>query len=230
MIESIPRTTQRLAALCFALILGACAASAQKPADGGSGYLPSYNNLKEATDSAGVKFLTSGPITYRGEKLVRVYAEPARLFPAGVKFPAVDQATTDRSLQYFDATLRAQLARHFTVVDAADKAQVVLKPAVTRIASVDEGMKPLDFVPVRLVTKPLKDAVMGTPQKAAAVLEVLTVDMRNAALLNTAYRPATGKATGRSGSEASRVTFDSIRPVLDEWAASIAVELSRASR
>jgi len=214
------------AALGVALLLAACGAT-PKVTGATSGFLPSYDTLKEVSDGSGTRYLSSGPVGFKGEKIDRVYVEPSRVFPIGVRFPSIDEATTTRSLQYLDTTLRAQLVKHFTVVDAPEKAQLVIRPALTRIAAVEEGMKPLDFVPVRLVTKPLKDAVLGTPQKAAAVLEVLMVDPRNGSVVNAAYRPATGKETGRSGAGGEKVSFDAVKPVLDEWATSISGELVR---
>jgi len=220
-----------LAGTCLglALLLGACA-STPKVEGGGSGYLPSYDSLKEVSDAEGVKYLSSGPMRYRGDKVTRVYIAPSKLFPDGVRFPDIDAKTTSTSLQYFDATLRAQMVRHFTVVDTEDKAQLVIRPAVTRIAAVEEGRKPLDFVPVRLVTKPLKDAVLGTPQKSAAVLEVLVIDPRNGSVVNASYRPGVGKGIGRKGSENDKVSFESIQPVLDEWTRSIASETAKGLR
>lgn len=226
MIRLPSRALHRGAVLGFALLLAACSAT-PKVTGVTSGFLPSYDTLKEASDPSGVKYLSSGPVGFKGEKLDRVFVEASRVFPTGVRFPSIDEATTTRSLQYLDATLRAQLAKHFTVVDAPEKAQLVVRPAVTRIAAVEEGMKPLDFVPVRLVTKPLKDAVLGTPQKAAAVLEVLMVDPRSGSVVNASYRPATGKETGRSGAGGEKVSFDAVKPALDEWAASISAELVR---
>jgi hypothetical protein len=217
------------AVLGFAVLLAACSAT-PKVTGTTSGFLPSYDTLKEVSDPRGVKYLSSGPVGIKGEKLERVFVEPSRVFPAGVRFPSIDDATVARSLQYLDATLRGQLAKHFALVDSPQKAQLVLRPAVTRIAAVEEGMKPLDFVPVRLVTKPLKDAVLGTPQKAAAVLEVLMIDPRNGSVVNSSYRPATGKETGRSGSGGDKVSFDAVKPALDEWATSIVGELVRAPK
>jgi hypothetical protein len=229
MIRLPSRALRAGAVLGLAVLLAACGAT-PKVTGATSGFLPSYDSLKEVSDPGGVKYLSSGPIGIKGEKLERVFVEPSRLFPAGVRFPSVDDATATRSLQYLDTTLRAQLAKHFALVDAPQKAQLVVRPAVTRIAAVEEGMKPLDFVPVRLVTKPLKDAVLGTPQKAAAVLEVLMLDPRDGSVVNASYRPATGKETGRSGAGGDKVGFDAIRPVLDEWATSITGELVRGPR
>jgi hypothetical protein len=57
-----------LAGTCLglALLLGACA-STPKVEGGGSGYLPSYDSLKEVSDAEGVKYLSSGPMRYRGD-------------------------------------------------------------------------------------------------------------------------------------------------------------------
>jgi len=227
---SLPSRALRAGAvLGLAVLLAACSAT-PKVTGATSGFLPSYDTLEEVSDSSGVKYLSSGSVGIKGEKLERVFVEPSRVFPAGVRFPSIDEATTARSLQHLDATLRTQLAKHFVLVDAPRKAQLVIRPAVTRISAVEEGMKPLDFVPVRIVTKPLKDAVLGTPQKAAAVLEVLMVDPRDGSVLNASYRPATGKETGRSGAGGDKVNFDAVKPVLDEWATSIAGELARAPK
>jgi hypothetical protein len=229
MIRTESRGAKVLAALAVALLLGGCA-SAPKVDGGGSGFLPSYDSLREVSDADGVRYLSSGPFRQRAEKVTRVHVMPAQLFPQNVSFPDVDAQTVRSALQYLDRKPRADMAQHFTVVDSADQAQLVFRPAVTRIAAVEQGMKPLDFIPIRLVAKPLKDAVLGTPQQSAAVLEVLTIDPRDNTVVHASYRPGVGKPVGREGSADDRVSLESIQPVIDEWARSLAGEAARALR
>lgn len=217
---------RRVVVLAVAALLAACASTA-KPPEQGSGFLPSYSTLKEATDPTGRKYLSSGPIAYRGAPVSRVHASAAVLFPTDVRFPSADPAVVEQSLRHFDAQLRVQLSKHFTVVDSPAQAQVVVRPALTRVDAVPEGLSPLDLVPVRLLTKPLKDAALGGKEQSAAVLEVLLLDARSDERLNAAYRPATGRSIGRTGTGGGRVTFESIRPVLDDWAAGIAAEMAK---
>jgi len=130
-------------------------------------------------------------------------------------------------LAYLDHAIRQRLQDKALLASSTGQADIQLRVAITSVSAADPAMKPWDYLPARLLMKPVKDGIMGAPKVAAATLEEQSLDAHTGTVLTESVRKDDGGSIGRQKKGASVVTLDSLRPVLDQWASSVVSELTR---
>ena len=215
----------RLLAASLVAVLGITGCSQASRPDHGT-FLTDYSKLQKSKDAQGHVYFTHGvatPVLHDHP----TYAVSVSFFPADARFIGLGSETQASILSYLDHAIRQRLQDKAVLASRADEADVQLRVAITEVSAADPGMKPWDFLPVRLLLKPVKDGIMGAPKVATATLEEQILDARTSAVLNESVRKDSGGSIGRQKKGVSVVTLDSLRPVLDQWASSVASELTQ---
>lgn len=209
------------------LVLAGCASNTTKPTSD-IGFFSDYSRLEKADAKRGNEHLNYSAPSMEKRAARKVYLMPLRPFPANASFAPVDAALLDQCTNYFDHALRTQLAGRVNLVGNAQDADTAVQPVLTSVHSVEEGRTVLDLVPLRLITRPLKNVAMGKPLQASATLEVRVTEPVSKRVLREAIYRNVGESIGREGNDKTRITFESLRPVLDEWAASVTNDIAPA--
>jgi hypothetical protein len=182
-----------------------------------SGFLPNYSDLTQATDANGETILR-----YINPKLTpanyhAVIIEPVIFYPKAEPTEQVSQATLDQIRGYTSTCVRQAIASRVQVVDTPGPGVGKIQIALTGVASTAEGLKPWQYVPQAFVISMAVNKVEGAPQQAKLLVEVLGTDSVSGEVLAKVVRTHTGEALARVASNEPVVTFDSVKPILDEW-------------
>jgi|GEM_PF-2314160 len=215
----------RLLATLLLAVPGITGCSQASRPDHGT-FLTDYSKLQKSKDAQGHVYFTHSvatPVVHDHP----TYAVSVSYFPVDTRFTGLGSETQSSILSYLDHAIRQRLQDKAVLASRADEADVQLRVAITEVSAADPGMKPWDFLPVRLLLKPVKDGIMGAPKVATATLEEQILDARTSAVLNESVRKDSGGSIGRQKKGVSVVTLDSLRPVLDQWASSVASELTQ---
>ncbi len=181
-----------------------------------SGFLSDYNHLS-----------SQGPLTHRYKgyadktvdehKVLALYLAPVALFPADTKFEDIEPGLVLESLTYLDQQLRLRLADRVSLVNSAGEADSSMQVALTTVAAQPAGKTALDLVPLRLITGPIKNAMMGKALEAVVTIEMQLRDAKSNAVLRETLHHVSGKGIGRSESKDTVMSFEALKPALDRW-------------
>ncbi len=159
-------------------------------------------------------------------KMGKIYFMPITGYPADVNFQLVDKPVLDETMTAFDQLLRKKLEGKATLVGTPDEADTTVQMVVTAVATVDAGRAAIDFIPLRLLTKPLKDAAMGKEQQIVVTLEMSIRDSKTGHVLYEAVHRSEGKNIGRSDDKKQlKATGKELSPVIDSWTDKIVNEI-----
>lgn len=193
-----------------------------------SGFLANYGDLTEQKSGRHALFMSFTAPAASGHALKKLYLAPVGMYPAAVTFDLVDSDTAHAAVAYLDVHLREALAKRFALVATPAMADASMEVALTDVSTPVKGRTLLDLVPLRLVTKPLKDKMMGKPLQVAATLELRLTDADSGELLHSALRSGLGKGIGRAGEDDTHVTLESLTPLLDDWVEQLSEEVALA--
>ncbi len=211
--------------LTLGLGLSSAAGLAQTPAVASdSGFLTDYGQLTEARKLRHTyrTFKAPGSGSFKSAK---AFLKPVLIFPADSKFIGVDADITAQVLEYLEQNLRVKIAKAVELVDSPEQADVVIEAALTDISTQAEGKTVLDFTPIGLVKNTVQTAMDGKALQPVVRIE-LRVGNRDLdkVLLESVHRYA-GKGIGRTDKAATRVSFESLVPSLNDWVAGTVDEL-----
>lgn len=188
-------------------------------------FLTDYVQLQKSKDAQGHVYFTRCMARSTAHDHA-TYAVSVSYFPVDARFAGLGAETQANVLVYLEHAIRQRMQEKALLASSADQADIRLRVAITSVSTADPAMKPWDFLPFRLLAKPVKDEIMGAPKVASATLEEQTLDARTSAILNESMREDDGKSIGRQKQGVSVVTFESLRSVLDQWASSVVSELT----
>ncbi len=211
--------------LTLGLGLSSAAGLAQTPAVASdSGFLTDYGQLTEARKLRHTyrTFKAPGSGSFKSAK---AFLKPVLIFPADSKFIGVDADITAQVLEYLEQNLRVKIAKAVELVDSPEQADVVIEAALTDISTQAEGKTVLDFTPIGLVKNTVQTAMDGKALQPVVRIE-LRVGNRDLdkVLLESVHRYA-GKGIGRTDKAATRISFESLVPSLNDWVAGTVDEL-----
>ena len=214
----------RAGVIVLALMLGACATQSHVVED--SGFLRDYSNLRETKDAQGntIRAWVSPKLTPANYDAILL--DPLVFYPEPRPTEQVSAETLQQILAYSNDVFKRSLSQRFRVVDRPGPRVLRIRSAVTGVAAEDEGLKPYQYVPIALVATMASRATSGTPQRAFMEGEVEASDSVTGELLGLWVRLATGERLSQVG-DRKVVTFDTLKPVLDEVAAGAFPDLAR---
>ena len=214
----------RAGVIVLALMLGACATQSHVVED--SGFLRDYSNLRETKDAQGrtIRAWVSPKLTPANYDAILL--DPLVFYPEPRPTEQVSAETLRQILAYSNDVFKRSLSQRFRVVDRAGPGVLRIRGAVTGVAAQDEGLKPYQYVPIALVATMASRGASGPPQRAFMESEVEATDSVTGELLGLRVRMATGERLSQVG-DRKVVTFDTLKPVLDEVAAGVFPDLAK---
>lgn len=207
-------------ALCFS------SAMAQGSSQPTIGFLSDYTRL---TPSLSPKndFQSYTSQEAAGHQLGRVYLTPLTAFPENANFEYIDRATMAALESKFDADLRTKLNEKVILVPTPEQADTIIQMAVTGVTSDEPSRKVRDFLPLRLITKPIKDATMGKEQEVLVTMEMKITNVKTHQVIFESLDRAKGKTMGRTSDENLHADIKELQPVIDSWATKISKSITK---
>ena len=217
-----------LAVVILGGITEPCVGQDSASATGDSGFLRDYSSLQETTDAEGrtVRTWISPKLTPANYSAILL--DPLAFYPEPRPTEQVSAEELQKMLAYANSALKRALGQRFSVVDRPGKGVVRVRIAFTGVAVQGEGLKPYQYIPIALVaTLAARAATGGPPQRAFILVETEATDSVTGELLGERVRRATGE---RLPAGQKVVTFDTLKPLLDELASQAFPELSKYVR
>ncbi len=212
------------APLAFVCITSALAQDLPKPTP--TGFLSDYALLSPSLTSD-ANFHSYTTPSALGRPLGRVYIQPLTSYPEDAQFNYIDRATLAALASKFDAALNANLTGKIILVPTPDQADTVVQMAVTAVAAVEPNRGVVDYLPIRLITKPIKDAAMGKQQEVVVTMEMKMRDAKSDQVIYESLATTTGKTMGRSGDQVLRADMKTLDPVIEAWTEKVAQSLTK---
>lgn len=207
-----------VSAMVAAILLAGCASKSTMPNQTEySGYLPNYSDLTQAADPDGETFLRYINPKLNPANYSAIIVDPVVFYPKADPTEQVSQATLDQIRGYGTTCLRQAIASRVQVVDAPGPGVVKLQVALTGVASTAAGLKPYQYVPQAFIISMAVNAVAGAPQQSKLLVEAIGTDSVSGEVLSKVIRTHTGERLKRVASNEPVVTFDSVKPIMDQW-------------
>ncbi len=206
-----------VALLCSAVLMGCQSAPSTTSAAGGSGFLVDYSRLAKA-GSLRDRYLNYTDPAISTRKIRSVYLPAVTRHPANARFEGVDEAVVDELVAFANEQLRVQLSSKLKLTDAPDLADATVQVAMTYVGSQPAGKTILDVIPLRLVTNPIKDAVLGKSLDSATTMEVRVTPTNSSRPLRESLYQLAGTDIGRAGDAKTRIDAGSLKPAIERWA------------
>lgn len=222
------RKTIRAAATAAAVVLIAGCASNDTPTQTEySGFLHDYSNLQQTQDANGQPILRYVNPKLNPQNYSAVMVEPLTMYPKAEPSDQLSQATIDQIRGYGTTCLRQAIASRARVVEVPGPGVVKLQVAITGVASTAQGLKPYQVVPMAFVATMAVNSVAGAPQQAKLLVEALATDSVSGDVLSKVVRTHTGASLQRVASNMPVITFESVKPIMDEWCDSVSKSVSQ---
>lgn len=204
-----------------ATLVAGCASDKGPTQSEYSGFLGDYSNLQQTQDPNGETFLRYVNPKLNPANYNAVIVEPLTMYPNAEPTDQLSQATIDQIRGYGTTCLRQAIASRVRVVNAPGPGVVKLQVAITGVASAAEGLKPYQVVPMAFVATMAVNTVAGAPQQAKLLIEARGTDSVSGEVLSKVVRTRTGERLQRVTSNMPVITFDSVKPIMDDWCDSV---------
>ena len=209
-----------MVAVTTALVVG-CASNAPTKQDY-SGYLGSYQDLKEVEGPNGEKFLRYANPMFTPANYHAVMIGKVEFYPSPEPTEQLSQETIDQIGSYLTDSLRQKIGEKVQVVDRPGPGVAKLKVAITGVAGEKEGLKPYQIIPVAFVITMASRGVSGTPEEAKLVVEAKATDSISGATLMKVVRVGTGEGLEKNTGGERVISLESVKPLIDRWTEAVA--------
>jgi len=189
---------------------------AQNVSQPAPGFLTDYTRLTPALSSRNDFQSYTAPDAL-GHQLGRVYLQPLVSFPDNANFEYIDRATMAALQSKFNTDLATELQEKVILVSTPEQADTILQMAVTRVAADVPSRKPRDFLPLKLITNPIKNATMGKQQEVLVTLEMKILSVKTNQIIFESLERAKGKTMGRTSDENLHADITDLEPVIAAW-------------
>ncbi|MBB5460290.1 DUF3313 domain-containing protein [Paraburkholderia sp. Cpub6] len=210
-----------------ALLVAGCASNNVPMQSEYSGFLKDYSNLQDTKDPNGETFLRYVNPRLNPANYNAVIVEPLTIYPKAEPTEQLSQATLDQIRNYGTTCLKQAIGARVRVVETPGPGVVRLQAAVTGVASTAEGLKPYQVVPMAFVATMAVNTVAGAPQQAKLLVEALVTDSVSGEVLSKVVRSHTGERLQRVASNMPVITFDSVKPIMDDWCDSVSKSVAQ---
>ena len=187
-----------------------------------SGYLGSYQDLKEVEGPNGEKFLRYANPMFTPANYDAVIVEPVTFYPKPQPTAQLTQETIDQIGSYLTDSLRQKIGEKVQVVDRPGPGVAKLNVAITGVAGEKEGLKPYQIIPVAFVITMASRGVSGTPEEAKLVVEARATDSVTGTTLLKVVRVGTGEGLEKNTEGERMISLESVKPLIDRWAEEVA--------
>ena len=214
-----------LAIPCFLLCFSSAMAQDAVPATP-TGFLTDYTRLTPNLSSKN-DFQSYTAQNAADLPLGRVYIKPLASYPDNANFNYIDRATLAAFESKFDAELAGTVNEKLILVPTPEQADTIIELAVTDVTAVEPSRKVIDFLPLRLITKPIKDAAMGKQQEVLMTLEMKMTNVKTRQVEYESLARAKGKTMGRTKDEDLHADIKELEPVIESWTGRISKEITK---
>ncbi|MFZ6689551.1 DUF3313 family protein [Undibacterium sp. SXout11W] len=190
-----------------------------------NGFLNDYSKLVLDPRSADNYFHFTPPEA-KGRKVGKIYFQAIKSYPEDKQFDLIDRPTVDAMMDKLDQILRKKLKEKNLLAETPEQADTIVQIAATEAKTADAGRDVIDYIPLRLLTKPVKDAAMGKQQQIVVTLEMLMRDAKTNQIVFEAVHHSAGKNIGRTGDAKLQANMKSLEPVVDVWTNKIVNEIA----
>lgn len=217
-------------AFALAVILTGCASNKGPAQSEYSGFLKDYSNLQETKDAYGETVHRYIDPDLNPANYTAIIVEPLTIYPKAEPTEQLSQATIDQIRSYGTTCLRRAIGSKVRVVQSPGPGVAKLQVAITGVASEKEGLKPYQVVPIAFVATMAANSVEGAQHDAKLVVEALGTDSISGKVLSKSVRSHTGARLGRAASNKPVVTFEAVKPILDDWCEYVSSSVSQFIR
>ena len=201
--------------LCCAIFgLGGCASSQVDPSHY-SGFLKDYSQLKPAESASGAPVMRWIDPDVKFNKYTSVYIEPSQFYPQPQPTGVISAQALQSITRYFDTALKRELSKNMTLAQGPGPNTIVVRPAITAVATSTEGLKPYEVIPIALVAAAVNTAAGGRDQNVEIATEAAFLDAQTNKVLAQVVRKGSGEPLEN---DQTQLTLDDVKPVLDGWA------------
>jgi hypothetical protein len=201
--------------LCCAIFgLGGCASSQVDPSHY-SGFLKDYSQLKPAESASGAPVMRWIDPDVKFDKYTSVYIEPSQFYPQPQPTAVISAQALQSITRYFDTALKRELSKNMTLAQGPGPNTIVVRPAITAVATSTEGLKPYEVIPIALVAAAVNTAAGGRDQNVEIATEAAFLDAQTNKVLAQVVRKGSGEPLEN---DQTQLTLDDVKPVLDGWA------------
>ncbi|WP_311886845.1 MULTISPECIES: DUF3313 domain-containing protein [unclassified Pseudomonas] len=207
-------TRSLLLALAATLSLSACTSKKVEH----SGFLHDYSVLAEHQSPSGQPVLAwVNPALARG-RYTQVYLAPSQFYPSTEPTPRIPLSTLSGVTDYYDAALRLELAKVMHLVNQPGPNTLVVRPAITQVATSTQGLRFYEWLPVTLVAAGISTATGIRDQDSEVATEVSFEDGSTGEVIAEVVRKGTGVPLEN---DKQVLTADDVKVVLDGWASDL---------
>jgi len=212
-------------AVLSAILAAGCAS---KPAEQqkDSGFLRDYSRLQEAKTADGATIRAWVSPKLAPDNYNAIMLDPLIFYPEPRPTDKVTADSLQQILKYSNDTLKQALSKRFKIVDRPGPGVLRIRSAFSSVGAEAEGLKAYQYVPMAFIATMASRAATGEPQRAFIVIEVEGTDSVSGQLLASRVRVGTGKSLAEVGGK-DQITFETVKPLLDELAAGAFPELSK---
>ncbi|MDD2046703.1 DUF3313 domain-containing protein [Pseudomonas putida] len=212
------KSALRCTLLCSALIvLAGCASSRVDPSEY-SGFLKDYSRLKEAESISGAPVMRWISPNFKAANYKQVYIEPSQFYPKPQPTAVITPQTLQQITHYYDTALKRELGAVVPLATGPGPNVLVVRPAITAVATSTEGLKPYEVIPIALVSAAVMTAAGGRDQDVDIATEAAILDGGNNTVVAQVVRKGAGKELEN---DATKLTVKDVQPVLDGWASDL---------
>ncbi|MEI6002842.1 DUF3313 domain-containing protein [Paraburkholderia bengalensis] len=200
-----------------AVFVAGCASNNTPTKSEYSGFLGDYSNLQQTQDAKGETFLRYINPKLNPTNYSAVIVEPISMYPKAEPTEQLSQTTIDQVRNYATTCLTQAMASKVRVVEAPGPGVLRLQVAITGVASTAQGLKPYQVVPMAFVATMAVNSIAGAPQQAKLLIEARGTDSVSGDVLAKVVRTRTGEKLGRVASNEPVITFQAVKPIMDDW-------------
>jgi hypothetical protein len=222
------RMTICAATTALVAMLAGCASSNAPTQSEYSGFLGDYSKLQQTTDpNNGETILRYVSPKLNPSNYNAVIVEPLTMYPKAEPTEQLSQATIDQIRGYGTTCLKQAIASRVRVVETPGPGVVKVEVAITGVANTAVGLKPYQVVPMAFVATMAVNSVAGAPQQAKLLVEARSEDSVSGEVLSKVVRTRTGERLGRATSNMPVITFESVKPIMDDWCDSVSKSVAQ---
>jgi hypothetical protein len=200
--------------LAATIALSACSNKKVEP-EAYSGFLRDYSALTERQSPSGQTVLSWVSPKLNVDRYTQVYIEPSQFYPAPQPTARIPQTTLSDITWYYDAALKQELGKVMTVVTTPGPNTLIVRPAITRIATDTQSLRPYEWLPITLVAAGVSTATGIRDQDSEIATEVSFLDGGTRAVVAEVVRKGTGVPLEN---DTQVMTAENVKAVLNGWA------------
>ncbi|WP_438301867.1 DUF3313 domain-containing protein [Pseudomonas sp. NMS19W] len=203
--------------LAATLSLSACSSKKVEP-EMYSGFLNDYSMLKEQQTPSGQTVLSWVSPALATGRYTRVYLAPSQFYPQVQPTGRIPQSTLSGVTRYYDAALRQELGKTLPLASAPGPNTLVVRPAITQVATSTQGLRYYEWLPITLVAAGVSTAAGIRDQDSEIATEVSIEDGSTGEVVAKVVRKGTGVPLEN---DKQVMTAENVKGVLDGWASDL---------